>query len=316
MFAPFDERNNAVTRYDTTKAHLVPRQVEVMSDTDDTTKRGGKLLEVVAKMKRWEDYSEDEWREEFFREGVIGPFPSPLEDKERDLEALRALGTEVVAELDGPHKNEHLWKKIAFLEKPLLVSLAMHPIFVQRLKSLLRIDNIGVVASMFAFRGKNISHRLHTDSHTFLCPLSATIWIGLTHTNVDTALLVISRSHINPESPERNLPVLATLGLDPILMDRAVARDPEARMVKHDMGNGDFLIFHGQVLPLNLPPPSLSLFLSLSPLSLSCSPSLSLSPVSLFSLTPSLPLTHASTTGMAWINKSHGGGETGFSVSL
>ena len=280
MFAPFDERNNAVTRYDTTKAHLVPRQVEVMSDTDDTTKRGGKLLEVVAKMKRWEDYSEDEWREEFFREGVIGPFPSPLEDKERDLEALRALGTEVVAELDGPHKNEHLWKKIAFLEKPLLVSLAMHPIFVQRLKSLLRIDNIGVVASMFAFRGKNISHRLHTDSHTFLCPLSATIWIGLTHTNVDTALLVISRSHINPESPERNLPVLATLGLDPILMDRAVARDPEARMVKHDMGNGDFLIFHGQVprlhplsyfLTLTLPTPSLfSLTLTLTlPLPLS-----------------------------------------------
>jgi ectoine hydroxylase-related dioxygenase (phytanoyl-CoA dioxygenase family) len=106
--------------------------------------------------------------------------------------------------------------------------------------------------------GMDIVHRPPGTAHPWHCDIESsaldggfvTIWIGITHTSVDSALTVISRSHSfgHPVQEEAHIRGFSRgQATDADVLAWAKARDSQAELVKPELRNGDALVFDGRL---------------------------------------------------------------------
>ncbi|KAL6056111.1 hypothetical protein QOT17_016342, partial [Balamuthia mandrillaris] len=222
---------------------LKPQNAPSFLDSNNNNKYNEEADLVIRQLSSWEMRSEASWKEEFFREGVVGPFPL-LEEEE--LAFVREA-----AHRSASQPSRRLpWEKSRFLGSSMLVSLGMHPTLVPRLQALLGPDVLLFGVSVVE-RGADKAHRWHVDVETRNCKRAATVWMGLENTNLATALMVLTRTHQSGTLPQERVNEYKVLTTNNNLATKEIAEaaksfDAEAKLVRHDMGDGDFLIFHGQ----------------------------------------------------------------------
>ncbi|KAL6078470.1 hypothetical protein QOT17_001640 [Balamuthia mandrillaris] len=195
-------------------------------------------------MKTWQSRTEEQWKEEFWEEGAIGPFH--LLDEEERL-AVRA-------ELNSVFKSEKgfPWPKSKFFTSTLLVSFGMHPVFLHQIRTLLGEDLL-LYGIYLVEKNGGEPHRWHLDVDSWKCESSATVWLGLQEVTPENALMVISRTHrwkspIVPQEfePVPNVTDGGRLAHENLLREARNA-DMDAQLLKFDVFDGDYFIFHGQI---------------------------------------------------------------------
>ncbi|KAL6066802.1 hypothetical protein QOT17_009383 [Balamuthia mandrillaris] len=199
---------------------------------------------IIRQPRPWQSQSDAFWNKQFWEEGVIGPFPL-LEEEE--LPALR----------DAAYKAEKLhsprvpWDKNRFFSSSLLLSLALHPTLVTHIQALLG-PNLILMGTILAHRGVDTAHRWHVDVETRQCKETATVWMGLQNTNLNTSLMILTRTFRSKFLPQelqnQDVTLTENENLNMVQMVEAAKFrvDADSKLIRHDMSNGEFIVFQGQ----------------------------------------------------------------------
>ncbi|KAL6078469.1 hypothetical protein QOT17_001639 [Balamuthia mandrillaris] len=207
---------------------------------------------VMQRAKKWEQRTEEQWREEFWREGTIGPFHL-LSEPEIHL---------IKQEFDSLYgrRSLELWEKSRWLQSTMLVSLGLHPQLLGQVEALLG-GNVLLYGLSRVETQQGQVHRWHIDVENRECERSATVWMGLVNIAPENALLVISRTQskgLIPQEFEPTKLVLEDTGEDmhKAFLKKARSLDEGAVIYMYEAFNGDYLIFHGQVWHASVNPTS------------------------------------------------------------
>lgn len=177
----------------------------------------------------------------FERDGYFGPIRLFDETECRRIAAYLAR-TDLPAPAD--------WGKGRAVHEPLLYALATRPELLSRVTSILGEDVILWGASAVV-RGPGDIHPWHSDIESsdpegrFV-----TAWIGIENTSRESALQVISQSHllgrtVQQARLERGL--RREEATPETMLESVRARYPEADLIQADMTNGDALLFDGRL---------------------------------------------------------------------
>ncbi|KAL6047850.1 hypothetical protein QOT17_021417 [Balamuthia mandrillaris] len=199
---------------------------------------------IIRPPRAWQSHSDAFWNKQFWEEGVIGPFPL-LEEEE--LPALREAAY-TAEKLRSPRVP---WDKNRFFSSSLLLSLALHPTLVTHIQALLG-PNLVLMGTILAHRGVDTAHRWHVDVETRQCKETATVWMGLQNINLNTSLMILTRTFRSKFLPQelqnQDVTLTENENLNMIQMVEAakVRVDAESKLIRHDMSNGEFIVFQGQ----------------------------------------------------------------------
>ena len=176
----------------------------------------------------------------FARDGYLGPLPLFTR-----AEVRRIAGC--LRREDHPAPAD--WPKGRAVHERFLYELAVHPPLLSRVRELLGDDVVLWGASTVAY-GPGARHAWHTDIESS-APGGrfVTAWIGVEHTSHESALQLITGSHrlglsLQEARVERGLERGLATAEDVLALARL--RDPAARLLHPDMGDGDALLFDGR----------------------------------------------------------------------
>ena len=176
----------------------------------------------------------------FVRDGFVGPF-NVLTERERSRIATYAAGIDASAAQ---------WSKGLAAHDRVMFELAMNPTLVERVVELLG-DDVVVWGCGLVRRAPGDAHLWHTDIES-CAPESGMVsaWIGLDNTSKESSLQMIAGSHRIGEPFQQ---VAAAVGCSrddrtaEAALEIARSRDPSAKLVQPDMGDGDAVLFDGRL---------------------------------------------------------------------
>jgi quercetin dioxygenase-like cupin family protein len=177
----------------------------------------------------------------FARDGYLGPVPlfTPVECR-RIAEYLRREDTPAPAG----------WSKGRAVHERFLYDLATRPALLDRVTALLG-DDVVLWGASSVKRKPGQAHPWHSDIES--CGPDGgfvSVWVGLEHTNRDSSLQVITRSHLLGRSVQE---ARAALGMPrdqatpTTLLALTREQEPDAELIIPDMGNGEALVFDGRL---------------------------------------------------------------------
>jgi mannose-6-phosphate isomerase-like protein (cupin superfamily) len=177
-----------------------------------------------------------ELRRQFEELGYAGPIP--LLTKEECEECLQPQNAAA---------RPPLWSKALAVSNPHFHQLACRKELLPVLNELLG-ENILLWGSRLVHKGPGVEHPWHSDIECLTDDgKAATLWIGLNQTTSESALHVISHSHLFQESLQevafKSGKERTGITTDDVLL-WAQERDPHSRLVRFDITDGDVLFLN------------------------------------------------------------------------
>jgi mannose-6-phosphate isomerase-like protein (cupin superfamily) len=177
----------------------------------------------------------------FQRDGYLGPV------RLFDAAECRRIAA-YLARTDLPAPAE--WGKGRAVREPVLHGLATRPELLALVRSILG-DDVILWGASAVMRGPGDVHPWHSDIESSAPDgRFVTVWIGIENTSRESALQVISRSHLLGKTVqearlERGLK--REEATPEAMLGSVKARHPDAELIQADMTNGDALLFDGRL---------------------------------------------------------------------
>jgi mannose-6-phosphate isomerase-like protein (cupin superfamily) len=178
---------------------------------------------------------------EFQRDGFLGPVRLFTGAECREIAAY-------LARPDLPAPAD--WGKGRAVHERYLYELATRPELLSLITPILGEDVILWGASA-VMRGPGDIHPWHSDIESSAPDgRFATVWVGIENTSRESALQVISRSHLLGKTVQEarlDRGLRREEATPEAMLESVRAHDPEAELIQADMTNGDALVFDGRL---------------------------------------------------------------------